>query len=260
VNCRAKFLAIVVAVFLLPSCASLKGPELGAYDTTESANRTSFGLMEGLDKAIGKPAAIAYQAILPGWAEQGVSHFFLNLRTVDSALNAYLQGNLRAGSKNIARFLINSTIGVGGLFDVASKMGIEYQQEDFGQTLASWGYTRSRYVYFPVIGPTTVRDLPGDLFHLIIAPRLTLGDGYNTWVGAMDTLSRRSDALLLTDARDDSALDKYIFTREAFTQKRRFDILNGELPVDDSIFDDLDDWEEDCTVDSEQSSCSEADE
>lgn len=231
-------------VISLASCSTLQGPELGVYDRYESVNRSSFNLMEGFDKFIGKPAARTYQLLLPDWAEKGISQFFLNLRTVDSALNSYLQGNVKAGTKNVSRVLINSTLGLGGLFDVASQMNIDYQQEDFGQTLAHWGYTRSRYVYFPVIGPTTVRDLPGDLFHLIISPRLLLGNGYDVWVGSVDTLSRRSDALLLTDARDDAALDKYIFTREAFNQKRRFDILNGAVPVDDSMFDDLDDWDE----------------
>ncbi|MFK7731111.1 MAG: VacJ family lipoprotein [Pseudomonadales bacterium] len=237
-------IATCLLIASLASCSTLQGPELGVYDRNESINRSSFNIMEGFDTFIGKPAARAYQTLLPDWAEKGISHFFLNLRTVDSALNAYLQGNVEAGTKNVGRVLINSTLGVGGLFDVASQMNIDYRQEDFGQTLAHWGYTRSRYVYFPVIGPTTVRDLPGDLFHLIISPRLLLGNGYDVWVGSVDTLSRRSDALLLTDARDDAALDKYIFTREAFNQKRRFDILNGQLPVDDSMFDDLDDWDD----------------
>ncbi len=239
-----KLLARLLLFPCLISCSTLQGPELGVYDRNESINRSSFNIMEGFDRIIGKPAARAYQTVLPDWAEKGISQFFLNLRTVDSALNSYLQGNTKAGTKNVGRVLINSTLGVGGLFDVASQMNIEYHQEDFGQTLAHWGYTRSRYVYFPVIGPTTVRDLPGDLFHLIISPRLLLGNGYDVWVGSVDTLSRRSDALLLTDARDDAALDKYVFTREAFNQKRRFDILNGNLPVDDSLFDDLDDWDE----------------
>ncbi|MEM8498251.1 MAG: VacJ family lipoprotein [Pseudomonadota bacterium] len=237
-------LASFLVAICLSSCSTLQGPDLGVYDRTESSNRTSFNVMEGFDRFIGKPAARTYQTLLPDWAEKSIGHFFLNLRTVDSALNSYLQGNVKAGTKNVSRFLINSTLGVGGLFDVASHMNIDYHQEDFGQTLAHWGYTRSRYVYFPVIGPTTVRDLPGDLFHLIISPRLLLGNGYDVWVGSLDTLSRRSDALLITDARDDAALDKYIFTREAFNQKRRFDILNGDVPVDDSMFDDLDDWDE----------------
>ncbi len=239
-----KTFVLSALVACLSSCSALQGPELGVYDQHESINRGSFRIMEGFDTVVGKPVARAYQAVLPDWAERGISHFFLNLRTVDSALNAYLQGNFRAGSKNLGRVLINSSLGVAGLFDVASEMGIEYQQEDFGQTLAHWGYTRSRYVYFPVIGPTTARDLPGDLFHLIMSPRLLLGNAYDVWVGSVDTLSRRSDALLLTDARDDAALDKYIFTREAFNQKRRFDILNGEVPVDDSMFDALDDWDD----------------
>ncbi len=238
-------LATCLLTISLASCTTLQGPELSVFDRNETINRSSFNIMEGFDKFVGKPTARAYQTLLPNWAEKGISQFFLNLRTVDSALNAYLQGNFKAGTKNAGRVLINSTLGVGGLFDVASQMNIDYQQEDFGQTLAHWGYTRSRYIYFPVIGPTTVRDLPGDLFHLIISPRLLMGNGYDVWVGSVDTLSRRSDALLLTDARDDAALDRYIFTREAFNQKRRFDILNGELPVDESMFDDLDDLDAD---------------
>lgn len=226
---------------LLSGCSTLEGPDHGVFERAEFVNRKSFAVMEGIDRAIGKPAAKAYQFVLPTWIRDRITLFFTNLQTVDSALNCYLQGNFRGGNTDVGRVLINSTIGLAGFFDPAARMGLDYQQEDFGQTLASWGYTRSRYVYFPVIGPTTVRDLPGALLHRIISPRLLLGEAYDVWVGATDTLSYRSNLLLLTDARDDAALDPYAFTREAFYQKRKFDIFNGNPPADESLFDELDD-------------------
>lgn len=237
----AVVVVISASVLLLNACSTLEGPEYGAYERAEKPNRASFAVMEGIDRAVGKPAAKAYQFVLPTWVRSRISLFFANLQTVDSALNCYLQGNFKAGNADVGRVLINSTVGLAGFFDPATHIGLEYQQEDFGQTLASWGYTRSRYVYFPVIGPTTLRDLPGALVHQIISPRVLMGPAYNVWVGAADTLSNRADLLQLTDARDDAALDPYAFTREAFYQKRKFDIFNGNPPADESLFDELDD-------------------
>lgn len=210
------------------------------YDHAENANRLSFDVMEAVDRGVGRPAVHAYQKIVPQWLRTRVTLFFANLETVDSALNCYLQGNFSAGNSNLGRVLLNSTAGLAGFFDPASKIGLQYHNEDFGQTLATWGYTRSRYIYVPVIGPSTIRDLPGDVFHRIISPRLLLGSPYTFSTGAAHTLSYRSDLLVLSDARDSIALDSYAFTREAFFQKRKFDIYNGEIPFDESMFDDFD--------------------
>ena len=111
-------------------------------------------------------------------------------------------------------------------------MGLERHVSDFGQTLAVAGVTRTRYLYIPVLGPSSARDLPGSLFHALL-PRLLLGGYYPWWIAALDGINSRAAALTLSDARDTLALDPYVFTREAFYQRRKFLIFDGDPPRED---------------------------
>ena len=221
-----------VVVLLQTACAGLAGPDYGAYDTAPAFNRGAFELSETLDKQLFEPAARGYQGILPDPIEDGLLNFFANLRTVDSCVNGFLQGKPKRGGTDMMRLLLNSTVGVAGLFDVATPAGFAAQGEDFGQTLAVWGWRNSRYVYVPLVGPSTIRDLPSMAIRAF-APRLLLGGGYPLWAGGVDIVATRANALALTDARDAAALDPYAFTREAYYQRRKFQIFDGDPPLDD---------------------------
>ena len=229
-------LAAVAVLLLQGACASLEGPDYGVYDHAPGFNRASFELSERIDNNFFEPVARGYSDIMPELVEAGVLNFFANLRTVDSSINGFLQGKPKSGGTDMMRVLLNSTVGVGGLFDVATSAGFAAQNEDFGQTLAVWGWRNSRYVYVPLVGPSTVRDLPSMAIRAFL-PRLLFGGGYPLWASGVDLLATRADALTLTDTRDAAALDPYAFTREAYYQRREFQVFDGDPPLDD--FDDF---------------------
>ena len=226
------------------ACAALAGPDYGVYDENEGFNRGSYDFSEAVDRNALAPIARGYQSIAPDLLETGISNFFANLRSLDSSANGFLQGKPKRGATDSLRFLINSTIGLGGLFDVATPAGLPHQNEDIGQTLAVWGWKKSRYVYVPLVGPSTVRDLPMLALRGIL-PRLVLGDVHNLGISGLDVVSARADSLALTDTRDASAFDAYVFTREAYTQRRKFLIFDGNPPMEefDDFFDDFDEEE-----------------
>ncbi len=236
---RVKAVANALLLALIGGCASVPVAEYEAYDPYERVNRPVYRAFDAVDRRVFQPISRGYKKILPDWAERGVANFFANLRDVDGAVNALLQGKPVAAGKDVSRVLLNSTVGLGGLIDVASREGIHPSGEDFGQTLAVWGVTRTRYVYLPPMGPSTVRDAPGAVVHSA-APRLLLGNGYTWWLGLIDLVSTRAGALSATDARDAAALDPYIFTRDAYYQRRKYVAYDGDPPVED-FFDEFDD-------------------
>ena len=229
---------LLLVVFALLGCVSLEGTDFSVVDSHEAGNRTSYAMTDWVDKKAIDPATRGYRMVTPDWFRSGVGNFFANLRGIDSAINGFLQGKAKSGATDIARLLMNSTIGLGGIIDVAANFGLEHQQEDLGQTFATWGIRQTRYLYLPLIGPTTLRDMPGKMINVAL-PRLVLGGGYGWLVGGLDLLSAREDLLTATDARDATALDPYAFTREAYHQRRKFLIFDGDPPFDD-FFDESD--------------------
>jgi phospholipid-binding lipoprotein MlaA len=231
-------IGLLCACLLTTGCASLEGDDYAVFDPYEDANRTSYDVTDKVDSTVLQPVARGYQTITPNWLQSGVLNIFENLRTIASSANGFLQGKPGAGSTDFARLVINSTIGIGGFFDVASRWNLRYQNEDFGQTLAVWGVKKSRYVYIPFVGPSTVRDVPSTIIRSYL-PRLILGYEYHLAISALDIVSAREDLLAASDARDASALDPYAFTRDAYFQRRKFLIYDGDPPMDD-FFDDFD--------------------
>lgn len=225
------------------ACATLQGPDYGVYDTNEGFNRQSYEFSEAVDKHALAPVARGYRNVTPELLETGISNFFRNLRSLDSSANGFLQGKPKRGATDSLRFIVNTTVGLGGFFDVATPAGLHHQDEDIGQTLAVWGWKKSRYLYVPFVGPSTVRDLPVLVVRGIL-PRLILGDFHNLGISGLDVVSARAGALDLTETRDAAALDAYVFTREAYVQRRKFLIFDGNPPVED--FDDFfDEFDED---------------
>lgn len=226
-------------MWFLFGCAPLQGPDYGVYDRAEAFNRASYAFTDAIDRTVLAPTARGYQRIAPDWLERGIANVFVNLRHIPSSANGLLQGKPKAAGTDLARLLINSTIGIGGFFDVASRWDLRFSEEDFGQTLAVWGVKNSRYVFVPFLGPTTLRDLPAVVVRSI-TPRLVFGSDYHWGWSALDLVSVRAGALSASDVRDASALDPYAFTRDAYYQRRKFLIYDGELP-DDDLFDEFDD-------------------
>lgn len=246
-NCGSPRFAGTALLILLFSgmaggCSTLQGDPWAVYDPVEPVNRKLYTAIDAVDRRVITPVARGYSKVMPDWAEHGVSNFFRNVRRIDSVANSLLQGKPRHAGEDLAGLLVNSTLGLGGLLDVGARMGLKHHDEDFGQTLAVWGVTRTRYIYLPS-GPSTIRDAPGTAFKSWI-PSVILGGGYTLWVGAIDLLSVRADALPLSDARDQTALDAYVFTRDAYFQRRKFVAFDGDPPIDD-LFDEFEEDFED---------------
>ena len=230
---------ILLVLTLLGGCTSLSGPEYGSYDTIEGANRVTYRVTDWVDRKALAPVARGYSKITPEWWRTGVTNVFSNLRNIDSSVNGLLQGKPGKAGTDLARVLVNSTIGVAGIFDVATRVGLTHGEEDLGQTFAVWGNTRTPYLFLPN-GPSSFRDLPGGIIQGVL-PRLIVGSSYNVWIGLLDTINGRAAALALTDARDSSALDGYAFTKDAYFQRRKFLIFDGDPPMDDFFGEDFDD-------------------
>jgi phospholipid-binding lipoprotein MlaA len=227
----------------MSGCNSLPVDDYAVFDPHEKGNRVSYRVSDAVDEAVIAPVARGYRYVTPDWLERGIGNFFTNLRTLPSALNGFLQGKPARGGTDFARLVINSTVGVAGFFDVARSWGLEFQDEDFGQTLAVWGVKKSRYIYVPFLGPSTLRDLPTTLIRGSI-PRLIIGSDYPWALSGLDLIQVRASVLGATDARQASALDPYAFTRDAYFQRRKYLIYDGAPPLDE-LFEEFDEFEDD---------------
>ncbi|MGB5080945.1 MAG: VacJ family lipoprotein [Burkholderiales bacterium] len=200
-------------------------------DPLEPLNRAVFGFNDSVDSAVIKPVATGYRAVVPGIVRTGVSNFFSNLEDVWVAVNDVLQGKFQEGLDDFGRVLINSTFGVAGLFDFASDMGIQKRNEDFGQTLGRWGVGSGAYLVLPILGPSTVRD--GFGFLLDTQSDLVFqidGVRAHNSLYATRAISNRANLLDATSVIEQAALDKYAFVREAWLQRRRNLVYDGDPP------------------------------
>jgi phospholipid-binding lipoprotein MlaA len=202
-------------------------------DQFERWNRAMFSFNSGLDERILKPTAQAYVRVVPQPVRAGTTSFFSNLGDGWSGINSLLQGKVRDAGDNLARFGLNSTFGLFGLIDIASEANIERHPEDFGQTLARWGVKSGPYVVLPVWGPTTLRDaivLPierrGDPVRSIVS------DKGQTLVTGLRIVDTRANFLRASALLDEVALDKYIFVRDGFLQRRNNEVWDGSPPED----------------------------
>ena len=207
-------------------------------DPIEDLNRDIFIFNEKLDEKILKPAALAYRKVTPQFARSGVTNFFNNLEEIDTTINQLLQGEIKYAFNDTGRFLINSTIGLFGLIDVASKMGLERHEEDFGQTLGVWGFDSGPYIMIPFLGPSNPRDLLSRPISSFLSGTFAMEDDdvKFTLVGidAIETRERLLDAETLIIG------DKYIFVKDAYIQSREYEINNGSTK-DDEFLDDMED-------------------
>lgn len=220
-------LCLVLAV---GGCASIPPDQRDPGDRFEAGNRSVYHFNEELDRAALKPVSKAYVEYIPRPVRTATSNFFHNLRYLDTVLNGFLQGKVAQGSSDLARFGINSTIGIVGLFDVASKLGLPSHDEDFGQTLAVWGAGPGEYLVYPLIGPSGVRDTGGVVVSMLTNPIFYIASPVAIPLGIISVIDLRARNEGFTRFRDAAALDPYIFTRESYLQYRQFEIYDGKPP------------------------------
>jgi phospholipid-binding lipoprotein MlaA len=233
--------AVLAAVFsLLGGCAgagtrAAGGPEAfeeETWDPLEPFNRAMFTFNEKFDAWLLKPVARGYDWLLPGPVKAGVGNFFSNLGQPSVAVNNLLQGKPAQAASDTGRFVVNSTIGVLGVFDVATSMGLEPRDEDWGQTFAVWGAKTGPYFVWPIIGPRTLRETVGWGFDWLSKPSSWIQDPYTSWglvsVEFVDARARLLPAEKVLDAA--AGDDKYLFIREAYRQRRMNLIYDGNPP------------------------------
>ena len=223
----ARRLVLVALAFSLSACATT-GPD---YDPYESMNRRVYAFNEVVDEAAIRPVATLYQTITPDFLSRMVANFFGNLRDIPSALNDLLQGKVPMAFEGVLRVSVNSTLGLAGLIDVGTGMGLERRDEDFGQTMGVWGLDAGPYLVLPFLGPSSVRDVFGTAVNIMTDPLLLYTHGKVGYAAVALRLVDDRAQLLHTDLiLGTAAIDEYNYVRDAYLQRRHSQILDGQLP------------------------------
>lgn len=248
---QLRLLVLGIATLLL-ACATPGGgepaPEKSAAsvasadnsnDPIEGFNRTMYAFNDTVDTYVLKPVAQAYREVLPSPVRTGVSNFFGNLHDPVIMLNNLLQGKVVNAISDLGRFIVNTVVGIYGLFDVASAVGLEKHNEDFGQTLGKWGAGEGFYVVLPFLGPSSLRDGTGEVVDWQVYPPNRMEEGSTRdKLLLVETVSKRSQLLDASDILEQAGgRDPYVFVREAYRQRRKNLIYDGNPPVEqpDSI-------------------------
>ena len=248
---------LVLAALLLAGCASkpattqpgatasTNAQYTDSRDPLETINRPLWDFnYDILDAYVLRPATVAYITVVPKPARKGLINVVNNLGEPASMLNGGLQAKPGSAAVSAGRFLVNSTLGIFGLFDVASKIGLAEQQEDFNQTLAVWGVGHGAYLMLPAMGPTTVRGTGGGLVDILYFPLGLLNTPLTLTRALIGALDSREQLMSMESLLEES-LDPYAFIKESYYQRQQFKIYDGNPPkqeepeVDESVFDDL---------------------
>jgi phospholipid-binding lipoprotein MlaA len=238
----AKSIYLMILLALLSGgCATSPEHTADARDPWQGVNRKIYSFNNALDQSFLVPAATAYRAVTPDFAEKGVHNFFSNLNDLKVAFNNTLQFKFLDATTDVGRIVVNSTIGLLGLFDVASRMGLEKHDEDFGQTLGYWGVGTGPYVMLPFLGPSNLRDGPGKVVDSIIYPPnwADIDPALRTGLFALDLVNTRAELMVLEEKAGELSRDRYVFIRDAYLDRRKFLVNDGELSTDESLYDDL---------------------
>ena len=225
-----RILLAAALTLALGGCAANGDPR----DPLEPMNRAIHTFNEELDRAVLKPVAEGYVAVMPGFARTGVRNFFGNLNDVTVLANDILQLKLEQGSRDFLRLAFNTTFGLFGLLDVASEMGLHKHDEDFGQTLGRWGVATGPYLVLPFMGPSNFRDTVGYAVDTRHTDLVRNHDHVATRNQALTLrlVGRRADLLEAKRAMEAAALDPYEFSRDLYLERRRSQVYNGNPPPD----------------------------
>jgi len=220
---------LLIAGLALTGCATLPSGKPDPRDPWERFNRTTFKFNDALDRAIAKPVAKAYVKVTPRVIRTGISNAFNNLDTVPTIINDALQGKFAQAGHDSARFLLNSTLGLAGLFDPASAAGLDSNDEDLGQTLGKWGIEAGPYLVLPVLGPSSARDAFSRAADTFLEPVWYLEDDSTRYlIRLVDLLDQRA-SLLELDAQLERSYDRYAFIRNAWIQRREYQVKDGDV-------------------------------
>lgn len=233
-------LFLLACAVLASGCASVPGPP-DERDPFESYNRAMYKFNKTVDEAAIRPIAQAYTDYIPEFIRTGVSNFFSNLNDVVVMLNNLLQLKFERAGSDFYRIFVNTSLGVFGLFDPASHVGLEKHKEDFGQTLAYWGVPDGPYFVLPFLGPSTIRDTGGLVVDIYTHPlfySLITDDAVAWGAVGLAYINKRAELLGASRVMDEAALDPYIFMREAYLQHRRNLIYDGNPPVEEEEYPD----------------------
>ncbi|MBN8453916.1 VacJ family lipoprotein [Accumulibacter sp.] len=224
---RISSLACAAALFALGGCATTAN---NPKDPFEGFNRAMFAVNEGLDVVV-KPVAQGYDAAAPLPLKVVIGNFFGNIWDAWTAVNNLLQGKGQDAASDVGRVLINSTLGIGGAFDIAGEMGLTKHSEDFGQTLGKWGVGDGPYFYWPIIGPRTTRDTFGWMVDVYVDPVWRLDDmALRNSLVATRYINLRASLLPSDKVVEEAAFDKYDYIRNAYLQHRRSEVFDGAQP------------------------------
>jgi len=230
-----KKLSLAAVAAILSGLAAM--PVIADNDRFENLNRKVFTVNDHLDRYALRPAAVTYKKLMPNPLEKGVDNFFGNLGEVTNVVNDLLQGKFGQAAHDSGRFLLNTTLGIGGLFDVAQRAGLEKSDgEDFGQTLAVWGVGEGPYLMLPLVGPSTLRDAPSKFVDSITSP-FSYVDDVRTRNSArgVDLLAKRAGLLEIDRVISG---DKYLFVRDVYLQRSRYLVNDGAIEDDFGDFED----------------------
>ncbi len=217
---------------LISGCASFSDANRHPQDPWEPFNRAMFRLNDDLDGAFVRPLSKVYKKVMPVPLDRGVSNFFANIQDINSAANNLLQFKLHQSVRNLERFLVNTTAGMLGFMDVASSLDIPDYREDFGQTLGRWGVGSGPYLMLPLLGPSSVRDAVGmgvDFYALNPIVWATDNHALLWGLNGLWYIDYRADRENAVNILEGAALDRYRFFRDAYFQKRRYSISDGNL-------------------------------
>lgn len=237
---RIGYGCVVLLFVLLSGCAS-NGDYRDPRDPLESYNRVMYRVNDTLDRGLIKPLARGYTAITPAPVNRGITNFFGNLADVTSAINNVLQFKLQRAASDVGRVVFNTTIGLLGFIDVASNMNLPKYGEDFGQTLGVWGFGPGPYIVLPLLGPSSTRDTVGVVVGWFTDPvRYVRKERIRYGLVALRLIDKRASLLGASRVMDEAALDPYQFMRDAYLQKRRHEVYDGNPPPEpfDDEFDD----------------------
>jgi phospholipid-binding lipoprotein MlaA len=231
-------MSAALLAWVLSSAGCATGPNANPKDPLEPMNRSISKFNDTLDDNLLKPVATGYRDYIPQPVQTGVGNFFGNLSDVFSTVNSGLQLKGRDTAESLMRVVVNTTLGIYGIFDVATEIGLQRHREDFGQTLGYWGVPDGPYLVLPVFGPSTVRDtstLPLEFSTDFVAKHDVVAERNVAVVARI--VDKRASLLKTTDLLSGAAIDKYSFTRDSYLQYRRNQVYDGNPPDEDDLVD-----------------------
>lgn len=238
-----KLISLLLLGLIASGCATVQGP-LDESDPWEGLNRSVYEFNDGFDRHILKPVSEGYNEVVPAPVNNGISNVFSHVDDVLVIINDVLQLKFEQTLSDVSRFAFNTVFGLFGIFDVATHMDLPKHNEDFGQTLGYWGVGSGPYLVLPFLGPSTLRDGTGLVADWQVDPVMQIENETQKWATvSLKAVDTRAGLLRASRILDTAALDRYVFLRDAYLQRRNNLVYDGNPPMDE--LDDFDPFAED---------------